>query len=100
MRILFRVYQKIFSITTRILFLLEIFLFLRLLLKFLGANPKALIVNLIYKGTEIIIFPFKFIFSNIYWKSYFIETAALSAMLGYALAVFIIFKLLRIFSED
>ncbi len=84
----------------RLLFLLEIILFSRFLLKFLSANPKAIIVGLIYKTTDVIIFPFKFIFPNIHWNGYLIETATLSAMIGYALAVFIIFKLLRIFSED
>lgn len=86
--------------TLRLLFLLEIFLFLRFFLKLLDANPKAIVVGLIYKTSNIIVLPFKFIFDNIYWKGYFIETSALSAMAGYAIAVFIIFKLLKLFSKD
>lgn len=100
MGILTNLYSKTFPVTTRLLFLLEVFLFLRLSLKFLGANPKAIIVGIIYKTTEIVIFPFKFIFPNIFLKNYFIEITTLSAMLGYALLVFVIFKLLRLFSRD
>ncbi len=100
MGILIRIYSRTFPVITRLLFLLEVFLFSRFLLKFLDASPKAIIVGIIYKTTDVIIFPFKFIFPNIYWKNYFIEAATLSAMLGYALAVFIIFKLLRLFSRD
>jgi len=88
-----------FYIVKRLLFLLEIFLFLRLLLKFLAASPQALIVNLIYKYSDILVSPFQFIFPNIYWHGHLIETVTLSAMIGYALAVFIIFRLLRLFSS-
>ena len=99
MRILSKTYLMTFYIVKRLLSLLEIFLFLRLLLKFLAANPQALVVNLIYKGSDILVSPFNFIFPNIYWPAgYLIETATISAMIGYALAVFIIFRLLRLFS--
>ena len=88
-----------FYIFKRLLSLLEIFLFLKLLLKFLDANPQALVVNLIYQYSDILVSPFNFIFPNFYWRGYFIETATISAMIGYALAVFIIFRLLRLFSS-
>ena len=88
-----------FYIIKRLFSLLEIFLFLRLALKFLAANPQALVVNLIYQYSDIIVSPFKFIFQNFYWRGYLIETATISAMIGYALAVFIIFRLLRLFSN-
>lgn len=88
-----------FYIFKRLLSLLEIFLFLRLLLKFLDANPQSLVVNLIYQYSDILVSPFNFIFPNFYWRGYSIETATISAMIGYALAVFIIFRLLRLFSS-
>jgi len=88
-----------FYIIKRLLSLLEIFLFLRLILKFLAANPQALVVNLIYQYSDIIVSPFKFIFPNFYWRGYFIETTTISAMIGYGLVVFIIFRLLRLFSR-
>ena len=91
----------IFYVIKRLLFLLELFLFLRFTLKFLNANPEAFVVGLIYKYTDIFISPFEFIFLNIYWpKGYLIETATILAMIGYAIAVFIIFQLLRLFSTD
>lgn len=88
-----------FYIIKRLLSLFEIFLFLRLSLKFLDANPQALVVNLIYRYSNILVSPFNFIFPNFYWRGYFIETATISAMIGYALVVFIIFRLLRLFSN-
>ena len=101
MRILTKIYSLIFYITKRLLYLVEIFLFLRLLLKFLSANPQTLVVNLVYEYSDILVSPFNFIFPNIYWPAgYLIETATISAMIGYALAVFVIFRLLRLFSED
>ena len=101
MRILTKIYSLIFYIVKRLLYLVEIFLFLRLTLKFLSANPQTLIVDLIYEYSDILVSPFNFIFPNIYWPTgYLIEIATISAMIGYALAVFIIFRLLRLFSED
>lgn len=87
--------------TKRVFFLLEFFLFIRLTLKFLEANSQTPVVNLIYKYSDILISPFEFIFPNIHWpKGYLIDTTTLSAMIGYAILVFIIFQLLRLFSSD
>lgn len=84
----------------KLFYLLEFFLFLRLILKFIGASPKALVVELIYKWSDFFISPFKFIFKNTYWpQDYFIETATISAMIGYAILVLVIFKILKPFSE-
>jgi len=101
MRILTKTYLMVFYLIKRLLSLAELFLFLRLILKFLGANPQALVVNLIYKWSDILVSPFDFIFSDIYWPAgYLIETATISAMIGYALTVFILLRLLRLFSRD
>lgn len=91
----------IYCVVKRLLALTEIFLFLRLILKFLGANPQTLVVNLIYEGSDVLVSPFNFIFPNIYWPAgYLIEIATISAMIGYALSVFIIFQILRLFSKE
>ncbi len=101
MRIFSTVYEMIFYVIKRLFFLLEFFLFIRLTLKFLGANPKTPAVELIYQYSDILVSPFNFIFPNIYWpRGYLIETATISAMIGYAIAVFVIVKLLRLFSTD
>jgi hypothetical protein len=65
----------------------------------LGANPQALTVNLIYKYSDILISPFIFIFRNIYWKGHLIEMSAISAIIGYAIAAFIVFEILKVFSR-
>ena len=78
--------------------LVEFFLFLRLALKFLNANPKTLVVSLIYKYSDILVSPFESIFPNIYWpKGHLIEIATISAMIGYAIVVFIFFQVLKLF---
>jgi len=100
MRILSSIYSLILSIISKLFWLLQLFLFLRLLLKFLGANPQALVVNLIYKYSDILISPFSFIFRDIYWKGHLIEISVISAMIGYAIAMFLIFRILRLFSRD
>ena len=87
-------------IIKRLLCILELFLFLRLLLKFLGASSEALVVNLIYKYSDTLISPFRFIFQDIYWNGSVIELATISAMIGYVILIFVIFKLLHILSGD
>ena len=84
----------------RILWIVELFLFLRLLLKFLGASSEAFVVNLIYKYSDILISPFRLIFQDIYWNGKVIELATISTMIGYVIFVFVIFKLSHLFSGD
>lgn len=96
-----RIYIMVFYIIKRLLGLVELFLFLRLTLKFFSASSKALVVDFIYKYSDILISPFEFIFPDIYWpKGYLIEITTISAMFGYAIIVFILFQLFRLFSQD
>jgi len=94
-----KAYSIFLYIVRRLFFLFELFLFLRLILKFLAANSQTLVVNFIYEYSDIVIFPFQSIFPNIYWRGYFIDTVTVSAMIGYAIAVFVILQILRIFSR-
>lgn len=100
MRILEKTYLMILRVIKRLLGLLEWFLFLRLVLKFLGANSQALVVNLVYKYSDVLISPFQFIFSDIEWKGRVIETATISAMIGYWILILIFFQILHLFSRD
>ncbi len=100
MRLLRKIVAIIKRIINRLLGLIELTLFLRLLLKFLNANPKAIVVGLIYKYTNILVEPFEFIFENIYWQDKIVETATISAMLGYAILVFAFLKILHLFTRD
>jgi len=101
MAIITKIYDIVETIVLRLLGLLELFLFLRFILKFFNANPETLVVNYIYKWSGIIVLPFDFIFPDIHWpKGYFIETSTLSAMVGYAILVFAVFRLLKLFSQD
>ena len=85
----------------KLFFLLELFLLVRLIFKFLAASPRALIVKLVYKWSNFFVAPFNFIFKNIFWpKDHLIETATISAMVGYAILVYVVLKLLQPFSKD
>ncbi len=100
MRLIKKIYSIIKRAIKKLLILTELFLFIRLALKFLNANPKALVVNLVYKYSDVLISPFNFIFPNIYYNNKVIETATISAMIGYGILVFVFFKLLYLFSRD
>jgi len=76
-------YYYISAIIKYLTGLLEIILGARVVLKFLGASSKALIVELLYKTTDFITAPFKFIFPNVYLEKGVIDFTTLSAMLGY-----------------
>lgn len=86
-------------VVRKLFYLLEFFLFLRLLLKFLGANSKTIVVEWIYHYSDILVTPFASIFGNIYWHGYLIEMAVISTMVGYAVAVFILLRLLGVFDK-
>ena len=77
----------------------QLFLFLRLLLKFLGANPETLIVNIIYGNSDTLVSPFNLIFRDIFWGGRLIEMSVISAMAGYAIAFFILIRILRLFQR-
>ena len=91
-----KIHSFISSIILKVFCLLEFFLFLRLLLKFLGANPQTLVVDLIYQYSDVLVSPFDFIFRDYFWQGRIIEAATLSAMVGYAIATLTVIKLLRI----
>ena len=100
MKIISKLYSGILSLISKLFWLFEVFLFLRLLLKFLGASQKAFVVGLIYKYSDILVSPFSSIFSNFYWQDRLVEIVTISAIVGYAIAMFLIFQILRLFSQD
>ena len=100
MLILTKICSLISQLVKKVCSLVEFFLFLRLALKFLNANSKALVVSLIYEYSDILVSPFESIFPNIYWpEGRLIEIATVSAMIGYAIVVWIIFQALKLFSK-
>ncbi len=100
MRMLSKVSSFASSVILKVFFLLELFLFLRLLLKFLGANPKTLVVDWIYRYSDAIVLPFNSIFHNFFWRGYLIEMVAVSAMVGYAIVIFVLLKLLGALDKE
>jgi len=100
MRILSKVYSVFLSSLSKFFLFLQFFLFLRLLLKFLGANPETLVVSIIYEYSDVLISPFNLIFGDIYLWDLLIEMSTISAMIGYAIVMFIILKVLRLFRKE
>jgi len=100
MRILSSVYSLFLSALSKLFLLLQLFLFLRLLLKFLGANPQTLVIDIIYGKSDVLVSPFNFIFRDFFWQDRLIETSAVSAMVGYAVAFFILIRILRLFQRN
>lgn len=91
-----KIYSIFSSFLLKFFLFLQVFLFLRLLFKFLGANPETPVVSIIYKGSDIFISPFNLIFDDIYLGNFLIEISTLCAMIGYAIVMFAIVKLLRL----
>ena len=94
--VLFSISSLLFSLIERLFYLMEFFLFMRLILKLVDANPKAPVVNALYVWSDLLVMPFNAIFKNIPlpW-GYYLETATICAMAGYAIVIFILFKLFR-----
>jgi hypothetical protein len=101
---LFRLKTKIYLffnfLIKKLLQLVEFLLVLRFFLKFFNASQQALVVNLIFKLTEIFVYPFNFIFPNFYWKGFFVESQVLAAMLGYLIFAFFLLEVLKIIFQE
>ncbi|MEK7568130.1 MAG: hypothetical protein AAB498_00665 [Patescibacteria group bacterium] len=74
--------------------LLEAFIGIRVVLKFLDASERAIIVDLIYGLTDIFLVPFRYIFPNIYLRDGIVDIVAISAMIGYFIVVLAVLRLL------
>ena len=89
------------SLVKYLIALLEVALTLRLVLKLLVASSYAVIVQLLYKATDWLLYPFKGIFQPVYFSNGgLFDRTAVAAMVGYALAAFILVKLLNLFFKD
>jgi hypothetical protein len=99
MNIIFKSYSLLLSAISKVFWIFELFLFLRFLLKFLNANPLTPVVGAIYKYSDFFVNPFNAIFKQIVFRNLIIDTVTISAMAGYALLVFILMGLLRLFER-
>ncbi len=87
--------HSVFSLIIKYFFaLLEALIGLRVILRFLGAGERAIIVDLLYGFTDIFLVPFKYIFPNIYLRDGIIDVVAISAMAGYFIVVLAILRFL------
>ena len=75
-------------------------MFLRLLLKFLGANPETLVVDILYRYSDALISPFDLIFDDVYVWGLLVEMSTLSAMAGYAIIMLLVLKALHLLRKE
>lgn len=94
--ILAKTYYWLMYLSRRVLAIIELFLFLRLLLRFLAAAPQSFVVALIYEVTEKILLPFHGIFPDITVVGRSLDIVAVSGMIGYLLAYFILGRILSL----
>ncbi len=88
------------KILEKLLVFLELFLFLRLLLKLLAANPFTPVVKYLYRYSGLLVEPFQYIFPDFYWRGKLVEMSAISAMIGYGIAVYVVVRLINILLKD
>ncbi len=73
-----------------LLILAEFLLALRFAMKFLSANVSSFVIDYLYRLTDILIWPFNFIFPNLAWQNHLVDMIAVSAMSGYLIAFFVL----------
>lgn len=94
-----RLYPNLVLYLKGALGILELILFLRLVLKFFNANPFAMIVERIYAFSDLFNSPFRLIFRDVSVGGFVIELTTISAMIGYALAALVAYKVLKLLLE-
>lgn len=99
MGIVVSAYERTFFVLKRVLALAEFFLLLRLALMFGGASPASFVVWHLYTATDYLVWPFRGIFPDYVWLERTIDTSTAAAMVGYVLAFFIVFRVLRLFQK-
>lgn len=85
-------YHFLSSLIKYFVSLIEVLLGARLVLRFLGASERAIVVDWLYQTTDTIILPFRFIFPNVYSKWGIFDIVVVSAMLGYFILALVILK--------
>lgn len=81
--------------------LFEILLAIRVILKFLTASSRAVVVDFIYTITDIVNIPFSGIFSNHFLRNGSeVDVVSVSAMVGYPVIVYLVMELIHLISKD
>ncbi|MBI4033980.1 MAG: YggT family protein [Candidatus Brennerbacteria bacterium] len=93
--------QPVVKFIRYVLGFFELLLGLRILLRLLAANPLTPIVDFLYTVTDIIVFPFQGIFSNVQLRGGGIfDVVAITAMVGYPIIVYLLIEILHIIVKD
>jgi len=95
-----KVYDQLFMVLKRILAIGEFLLLLRLVLKFAQASSETFVVKYLYGATDLLVWPFYGIFPDYILFEHSLDMATIAAMIGYILAFFILFKILRLFAKS
>ncbi len=95
-----KVYTFLEYVLKRALALSGMLIFIRIVLKFFAANPASYIVEKLYANTDLLLWPFQGIFSNMEWEGHAIDIVGACAILGYAILVFLILQLLKMLTRQ
>ena len=95
-----RIKRFAYDIIYYVLWVIEIVLFLRFLLKFLGANPLNGSVDFFYSATAVLENPFSGIFGSPASGGIIFDPSILVAMIAYAITAQILVWFVKIISSD
>ena len=88
-----------YDIIYYLLWIIELVLMLRFVLKIMGANSSNAIIAFVYSISSIFMGVFKGVFGNVSIGNMIIEPSVLLAMVFYAIAAYVIVSLLRIVGQ-
>ena len=92
--------KQTYSVVDQTVFLIvgiiEVLLLVRFFFRFSGANPASGIVSFVYSITDVLMAPFRFIFPTNTVEGATVEWSVIVAMIFYALAAWIIMKIVDI----
>lgn len=101
-----RFYNWFYSIFLKLLILIESIIGVRIIVKFLKANPETPAVKYLYKITDKILFPFKDIFPNLDLKklgvgiSAPVDIVAITSGVGYLLLFLLIIGIFKLIVRE
>lgn len=95
-----KVHYWLVYILRKVLAIIELVLFLRVVLKFFSASSQSFVVALIYEFTDVIVWPFQSIFPDVQISGMTLDLVVISAMLGYLTVYFVCTRILGLLVRE
>ncbi len=91
----------VYSFVKKVLIAVEALLLLTVVLRFLDANEETFIVKVLYKASDIVVWPFQRIFPNhILSDGTFLDIVGITSMVGYGLIILILYLVMKAQSKE